>query len=421
MVQSNSSAVAVSINHLSQTYPVPFVRLKKLLRRKFKPPVEALRDVSFEIRAGEIFGLIGPNGAGKTTLIKIITTLIQPTAYREHLAHPATHLWSGRDSACIDRGTRLCRCKGTVFHADDSSGDLTSLFTVGVQPCREEGEARRQFDSVPIDFAFWLLRFTLSVFALTLFYIFRVVRYVVYAVMGLFLGALTFEAVMLPRAADLRNQNPATTSMIETRIREAERHGVQPKRVQIWVPLARISPQLQRAVIAGEDLNFATHHGFDYEAIQKAWDQAQKEADKEARREGENDSWLPNLPDFKRGASTISQQLAKNLYLSSERSFMLKGQEAIITYFMERNLSKKRILELYLNVIEWGDGIYGAEAASQYYFHKPAANLNAREAAFLSAMIPNPRPVFNPQVNPKRVARRQRVIMRLMPGVRMPA
>ncbi len=87
---------------------------------------------------------------------------------------------------------------------------------------------------------------------------------------------------------------------------------------------------------------------------------------------------------------------------------------------MERSLSKKRILEIYLNVIEWGDGIYGAEAASQYYFHKPVANLNPREAAFLSAMIPNPRTVFNPLVNPKRVARRQRIILRGMPAVRMP-
>jgi len=237
---------------------------------------------------------------------------------------------------------------------------------------------------------------------------------------GLALGGLIFEVVMLPRAADLADQNPATTSMIETRIREAARNGAQPKRVQIWVPLERISPHLQRAVLAGEDSNFANHHGFDYEAIQKAWDQAQKEADKEAKQEGENDSWLPNLPDFKRGASTISQQLAKNLYLSSERSFMRKGQEAIITYFMERNLSKKRILEIYLNVIEWGDGIYGAEAASQYYFHKPSANLNLREGAFLSVMMPNPRTIFNPQINPKRVARRQRIILRLMPSVKMP-
>lgn len=248
----------------------------------------------------------------------------------------------------------------------------------------------------------------------------RAIRYTIYAFCGILLGGLVFEAATLPRVGALGDQNPATTSMIEARNREASRNGIQPKRVQIWVPLEKISPHLQRAVLAGEDTNFATHHGFDYEAIQKAWDQAQKEADKEAKQEGDNDSWLPQLPDFKRGASTISQQLAKNLYLSSERSFMRKGQEALITYFMERNLSKRRILEIYLNVIEWGDGIYGAEAASEFYFHKPAANLNVREAAFLSAMIPNPRTVFNPTVNPKRVARRQRVILRLIPGVKMP-
>ena len=248
----------------------------------------------------------------------------------------------------------------------------------------------------------------------------RAIRYGIYAVVGILLGGLSFEVATLPRVSDLRDQNPATTSMIETRNREARNNGAQPKRVQIWVPMEKISPQLQRAVLAGEDNNFATHDGFDYTAIQRAWDQAQKDADREAKQEGDSDSWLPNLPDFKRGASTITQQLAKNLYLSSERSLMRKGQEAVITYFLERNLSKRRILELYLNVIEWGDSVYGAEAASQYYFHNPAANLNTREAAFLSAMIPNPRTVFNPQTNPKRVARRQRIILRLMPGVRMP-
>lgn len=250
---------------------------------------------------------------------------------------------------------------------------------------------------------------------------FRFIRYGIYAGLGIIVGGIIFEAATLPSFSALREQNPATTSLIEARNREFRRKGVEPKRFQIWVPLEKISLHLQRAVIAGEDSNFATHRGFDYEAIQRAWEQAQKEAERDAKQTGEDDSWLPILPDFKRGASTISQQLAKNLYLSSERSFLRKGQEAIITYFMERNLSKKRILEVYLNVIEWGDGIYGAEAASQYYFKKPAASLNAREAAFLSAMIPNPRTVFNPQVNPKRVARRQRIIMRLMPGVKMPA
>ena len=249
----------------------------------------------------------------------------------------------------------------------------------------------------------------------------RALRYTLYAITGIALGGMAFEVATFPNVSALRDQNPATTSMIETRNREARDSGASPKRVQIWMPLEKISPQLQRAVLAGEDTNFATHHGFDYDAIQRAYDQAQKDAEKEARQEGENDTWMPNMPEFKRGASTISQQLAKNLYLSSQRSFMRKGEEAIITYLMERNLSKRRILELYLNVIEWGDGIYGAEAAAQYYFHKPAASLNAREAAFLSAMIPNPRTVFNPQINPKRVARRQRIILRGMPNVKMPA
>ncbi|MBD0372359.1 MAG: transglycosylase domain-containing protein [Pyrinomonadaceae bacterium] len=219
----------------------------------------------------------------------------------------------------------------------------------------------------------------------------------------------------------LRDHNPGSTSLIDYRMQEAQKRGEQPKRMQIWVPLERISPQLQRAVLAGEDTNFATHHGFDYEAIQRAWDEAQREAEKESKEEGEDPSiWDWNLPSFKRGASTITQQLAKNLYLSNERSFLRKGREAVITYFLERELSKRRILEIYLNIIEWGDGIYGAEAASQYYFKKSAADLTPREAAFLSAMIPSPLNIFNPQKNLKRVQRRQKVILRGMPFVKMP-
>jgi monofunctional biosynthetic peptidoglycan transglycosylase len=126
------------------------------------------------------------------------------------------------------------------------------------------------------------------------------------------------------------------------------------------------------------------------------------------------------MPSFKRGASTISQQLAKNLYLSTERSFARKAREAFITYFMERTLSKRRILEIYLNVIEWGDGVYGAEAAARTYFNKPASALSAREAAYLAAMIPSPLNLFNPSKNLKRVQRRQRVILRGMPYVRLP-
>lgn len=238
--------------------------------------------------------------------------------------------------------------------------------------------------------------------------------------LGVLVGFIAYEASMFIRISHLTTENPLTSSLIEARAREAQSHGQQPKREQAWVAFERISPNLVRAVLAGEDVNFTTHHGFDYQAIQKAWDQALHDSAREARKEGENDDWLPNFPDFKRGASSISQQLAKNLYLSSQRSFFRKGQEAILTVFLERNLNKRRILELYLNVIEWGDGIYGAEAAAQHYFHKPAFALSANESAFLSAMIPNPRTVFNPQVNARRVARRQRIIMRGMPYVRLP-
>jgi monofunctional biosynthetic peptidoglycan transglycosylase len=240
-------------------------------------------------------------------------------------------------------------------------------------------------------------------------------------VLGVLIGILGYEAIMLVRVARLRSHNPGTTSLMDTRAAEASVREQQPRREQIWVQLEQISPNLQRAILAGEDTNFLTHHGFDYEAIQKVWDQAQREAAKEAKAEGDDEGdWLPSLPDFKRGASTVTQQLAKNLYLSSQRSFVRKGQEAVLTIFLERLLTKRRILEIYLNVIEWGDGIYGAEAASRRYFNKSAANLTASEAAYLSAMVPNPRTVFNPRINPRRVARRQRIIMRGMPYQKIP-
>ena len=125
------------------------------------------------------------------------------------------------------------------------------------------------------------------------------------------------------------------------------------------------------------------------------------------------------MPSFKRGASTVTQQLAKNLYLSEDRNFLRKGREAVYTYFLERELNKKRILELYLNIIEWGDGIYGAEAASRVYFNKSASQLTPQEAAYLSAMIPSPLNIFNPKKNPKRVVRRQKAIMRGMNSVKL--
>src|SRR3982751_2983028 len=249
----------------------------------------------------------------------------------------------------------------------------------------------------------------------------RIFRWLFLILIGLVAGIIIYEGIMFARVLMLRNQNPSSTSLMDARVREAEANGQQPRREQVWVPLEKISPNLQRAVLAGEDTNFTTHHGFDYEALQRAFEQAQRETAREAKAEGENDDWLPSLPEFKRGGSTITQQLAKNLYLTSQRSLLRKGQEAALTIMLERTLTKRRILEIYLNVIEWGDGIYGAEAAAQHYFHKPASALTVNEAAFLSAMIPNPRTVFNPQINPRRVARRQRIILRGMPFVRLPS
>ena len=252
--------------------------------------------------------------------------------------------------------------------------------------------------------------------------IWKVIKTGALVLLALFTIFVVYEVFTFPRVSDLQAKNPETTSMIETRLKEAREAGREPRRVQQWVPLARISPNLQRAVLAGEDTNFVAHDGFDYEALQKAWEAGQKEAEKEAKQEGDNDpsDWIPDLSKFRRGGSTVSQQLAKNLYLSSERTAARKVKEAAITYFLERSLTKCRILEIYLNVIEWGDGIYGAEAAAQTYFRKPAANLTPQEAAYLAAMIPSPLNIFNPQKNPRRVQRRQRVLLRGINSVKVP-
>jgi len=242
----------------------------------------------------------------------------------------------------------------------------------------------------------------------------------------IFVGAivvwLAYEVITFPSISKLRTENPTTTSLIEGRLSDARAEGKEPKEpYMIWTPIEQISPNLQRAVLAGEDARFFEHNGFDWEGIQKAWDEGVKEGEKEAKEEGDYDpnSWIPTMPSFKRGASTVTQQLAKNLYLSEDRNFLRKGREAAYTYFLERNLSKMRILEIYLNVIEWGDGVYGAEAASRTYFKKSASNLSRSEAAYLAAMIPSPLNVFNPKKNRKRVVRRQRVLMKYMNGIKL--
>ncbi|MBX7218916.1 MAG: monofunctional biosynthetic peptidoglycan transglycosylase [Blastocatellia bacterium] len=222
-------------------------------------------------------------------------------------------------------------------------------------------------------------------------------------ILGLLLVAgIVWQAVTWPSVSRLATENPSTTAMIEARLAQAASAGQPPRREQTWVPYNRISPNLKRAVLAGEDAKFFGHDGFDREALEKAM----------------QENWAKK--QFVRGASTISQQLIKNLYLSESKNPLRKLKEAALTWQMEKALTKERILEIYLNVIEWGDGIYGAEAASQFHLHKSAANLSPDEAAFLAAMIPNPRTVFNPQKNMKRVQRRKRHILRLMTAVRLP-
>ncbi len=168
-----------------------------------------------------------------------------------------------------------------------------------------------------------------------------------------------------------------------------------------WVPYERISPQLKRAVVAAEDAKFMDHEGFDWEAIQKALERNREKGRVVA------------------GASTISQQLAKNLFLSGDRSWLRKGQEAAITWMLERLLPKRRILELYLNVAEWGEGVFGAEAGAMHHFGASAATLNAQQAAYLAVILPSPRRYERGRVTPY-VAGRMQTILARMPAVQIP-
>ena len=193
----------------------------------------------------------------------------------------------------------------------------------------------------------------------------------------------------------LARETPTETSLMRQRSREAERTGRKARREKAWVPLARISRHLIHAVITAEDARFFGHEGVDWEAIRES-----------AERNLERGR-------FSRGGSTITQQLAKNLYFTTDKSLIRKLRELIVTWWLEADLRKTRILELYLNLIEWGDGVYGCEAAARRYYGRSAANLDEATAAGLAAMIPNPRRL-NPIVNPRRHARAQQRILWLM-------
>ena len=169
------------------------------------------------------------------------------------------------------------------------------------------------------------------------------------------------------------DHNPESTAFMRSRLSIIRSDEPGARLAQRWVPYARISLHLKQAVIAAEDANFMSHWGFDWEAMRRAHERNVKEGEVTA------------------GASTISQQLAKNLFLPSARAWWRKAQEAAITVMLEAVLTKRRILEIYLNVAEWGDGVYGAEAAARYHYGVPAAALSPEQAARLAAMLPSPR------------------------------
>lgn len=198
-----------------------------------------------------------------------------------------------------------------------------------------------------------------------------------------------------PDISRLEKENPKKTAMMEYREAEWAAKKKRLKVRQAWVPYSRISPYMVKAVIIAEDDKFWSHEGFDFEAISKAL-----EKDLKARK-------------FRAGGSTISQQLAKNLFLKPTKSPVRKVREAIITWRLERTLTKRRILELYLNVAEWGEGIFGIEAASRHHFGKPASELTSMEAARLAAVLPNPRRL-NASGTQRYVEKRANVIHNIM-------
>ena len=207
--------------------------------------------------------------------------------------------------------------------------------------------------------------------------------------------ALFWQAVLLTQVVWWSRFDPGSTSFMRIRLAELRKSDPQAELRHRWVPYERISIHLKRAVVAAEDDRFLDHDGFDWEGIERALERNAEEGRITA------------------GGSTISQQLAKNLFLSSSRSWLRKGQEAAITMMIEATWDKRRILEVYLNVAEWGDGVFGAEAAARHYYGRPASTLGPAEAARLAVMLPNPRR-YEKSFGPRLAAHAARVQRRMV-------
>lgn len=197
------------------------------------------------------------------------------------------------------------------------------------------------------------------------------------------------------------DHNPGSTAFMDRQLSILQEKNPKAQLKHKWVPYNRISNHLKRAIIAAEDSNFSDHEGVDWEAMQKAYERNTKKGKVVA------------------GGSTITQQLAKNLFLSGERSYLRKAQEVIITYMLEIMMDKERIFEIYLNVVEWGVGVFGAEAAAQHYYGVSAAGLSSAQAARLAVMLPKPR-FYDKNRNSGYLARRTDLIMRRMRAAELP-
>jgi monofunctional biosynthetic peptidoglycan transglycosylase len=209
--------------------------------------------------------------------------------------------------------------------------------------------------------------------------------------LALVLGSLAYLYYSLPDVSALKKRNPRSSALMELREEEYRRRGIRGQRQQVWVSYGAISDHLKRAVLISEDAAFFTHKGIDLNELQEAL-----KADWESM-------------SFKRGGSTITMQLAKNLYLNPSKNPLRKLKEFIIAWQLEQTLSKRRIFEIYLNVVEFGRNIYGAQAAARHYFSKPAAALDPLEAATLAALLPSPRSGREKSI----LARRNLILLRL--------
>jgi monofunctional glycosyltransferase len=223
----------------------------------------------------------------------------------------------------------------------------------------------------------------------------RVLKRLILALLAIVVLVVAYEWITLPDTSRLASEAPATTAFMEARKDELRAEGKDDTLQRVWVPYERISPYLRRAVLVAEDDAFYEHNGVDVKALEEA-----------LRKDWEHKK-------LTHGGSTITQQLAKNLYLSKSRNPLRKIKEYFITRSLENNLSKKRILELYLNVVELGERVYGAEAAARYYFHTSAGSLSPQQAALLAGCLPNPR-VMVPGAPNKRLRWRQRMILSRM-------